>query len=73
MRISHTLAIASILFLVFSGNALATCGYRSDGKYDCGTRTNCGYTSAGGKYDCGTRTNCGYKSAEGKYHCEGDG
>jgi len=55
------------------GNALATCGYRSDGKYDCGTRTKCGYTGAGGKYDCGTRTNCGYKSAEGKYHCEGDG
>jgi hypothetical protein len=43
------------------------CGYKSDGKYHCGT--NCGYKSDG-NYHCGT--NCGIKS-DGKYHCEGDG
>ncbi len=59
------LAIFLSGFLI--GTAQASCGYKSDGKYHCGT--NCGYKSDG-KYHCGT--NCGYKS-DGNYHCEGDG
>ncbi len=39
------------------------CGYKSDGKYHCGS--NCGYKSDG-NYHCGS--NCGYKS-DGNYHC----
>ena len=42
------------------------CGYKSDGKYHCGT--NCGY-KADGNYHCGT--NCGWKS-DGKFHCKGE-
>ena len=52
-------------FLVPAAHA-QVCGYKSDGKYHCGT--NCGYKSDG-KYHCGT--NCGYKS-DGNYHCEGE-
>ena len=42
------------------------CGYKSDGKYHCGT--DCGYKSDG-NYHCGA--DCGYKS-DGNYHCSGD-
>ena len=60
--------IISLLFLIIgSVFAADNCGYKSDGKYHCGT--NCGY-KADGKYHCGT--NCGYKS-DGKFHCEGEG
>ncbi len=47
--------------------AQSDCGYKTDGKYHCGT--NCGYKTDG-KYHCGH--DCGYKS-DGKYHCIGDG
>ena len=59
------IALLLLLTGVFASAAYATCGYKGDGKYHCGT--NCGY-KADGKYHCGT--NCGYKG-DGKFHCEG--
>ena len=43
--------LSSLLFFasISIGTANASCGYKSDGKYHCGT--NCGYKSDG-KYHC---------------------